>query len=351
MDIQHLTNEIKELKLNINVRVPTLQNRIEELEKDIVRLHELSTKDTIHRIDHNLNRLKNIEAVHKTSRTRLQNQIDAIHTNLQSMHKKYDELNKRVCKDRINHQNIEWTVSYLKDIMEVQKLNTLLPQEFGNHFRDTVQSIVDNEVFELLDYENQITKLVELKTVVTCSQYLDTCILCDNLSRFVDDRDDWLDSVPPIASFEYKLYEGHSQKEYCEKRWEEKIQEFVLFLEGLPNKTNTQDEILDMNNGSSPFKTVVCNEIKNKTILHPNNILDEATEYFKTNSLKTIDIVDTIKQMLVSSKYMLSDDFKKNKLDLKDIQFKFKMMTSPETISRDDILAEVFNIDNSISLI
>lgn len=89
----------------------------------------------------------------------------------------------------------------------------------------------------------------------------------------------------------------------------------------------------------------------NKIQLNSYNLLEKAVEFHNTFDNEELNIVETIQEMLASKEYVLSDDFKKNKLDLKDIQFKFKMLTSPETISKDEILAEVFNIDNTVSLI
>jgi hypothetical protein len=85
-------------------------------------------------------------------------------------------------------------------------------------------------------------------------------------------------------------------------------------------------------------------------ILTPTNLLDLAVEYSKSNKLHG-NIVDILKHMINSSEYILSDHFKTNKLDFKDIQFKFKMLASPESISKDEILYEVFNIDTTVSLI
>jgi hypothetical protein len=116
-----------------------------------------------------------------------------------------------------------------------------------------------------------------------------------------------------------------------------------------------EDEIMNvvlatLNAQTHPSQKSINNNNNCCTLTH-DNILEEAISYYYDNNTKIVEIVEVLKMMLNSSKYILSDDFKKNKLDLKDIQFKFKMMTSPESISRDDILVEVFNIDNSISLI
>ena len=106
-------------------------------------------------------------------------------------------------------------------------------------------------------------------------------------------------------------------------------------------------------------KNVLNKTINGKKQLTPYNLLEEVVSYYIDTDMeshvkcmnKEPDIVEVVKEMLLSKEYILSDDFKNNKLDLKDIQFKFKMLTSPETISKDEILAEVFNIDNSVSLI
>jgi hypothetical protein len=86
-------------------------------------------------------------------------------------------------------------------------------------------------------------------------------------------------------------------------------------------------------------------------ILTHDNLLEEAVSYYNDNDIEINDIVEVIKMMLNSSNYILSDAFKENKIDLKNIQFKFKQVASPESISRDDVLFEVFNIDNAVSLI
>jgi hypothetical protein len=114
-----------------------------------------------------------------------------------------------------------------------------------------------------------------------------------------------------------------------------------MSIENVRYEVNTQLSILK----SIPKTT------KEKSVITPENVMDQAIFYHNETKMTRCDIVETIQEMLRSSRYTLSDDFKKKKLDLKDIQFKFKMMVSPESISKDDILAEVFNIDNTVSLI
>lgn len=117
---------------------------------------------------------------------------------------------------------------------------------------------------------------------------------------------------------------------------------------------DVQDELMNINAELTALKgkTHAPKKIIDKYCsLTLDNLLEEAVAYYKDNDIETSDIVEVIKLMLHSAKYILSDEFKNNKIDLKDTQFKFKELASPESITRNDVLLEVFNIDNSLSLI
>lgn len=101
-------------------------------------------------------------------------------------------------------------------------------------------------------------------------------------------------------------------------------------------------EFIEDFNFRNTAKTIELNHI---------NLLEESVEFYKQFHQPTWDVVETIKEMLSSSRYTLSNDFRNNKLDLKDVQFQFEMMLSSNAISRNDILKEVFKIDDMISLI
>jgi hypothetical protein len=82
--------------------------------------------------------------------------------------------------------------------------------------------------------------------------------------------------------------------------------------------------------------------------LTPKNLLDECVAFFNSNTaLCTGDVVSTIKHMLNTKKFRLSDDFTKSKLDLQEVSFQYKILTNPDEISREEILDAVFNINNS----
>ena len=129
-------------------------------------------------------------------------------------------------------------------------------------------------------------------------------------------------------------------------------------VEKQDTETNTYETVKQCVDEVNDYvKNILNKTINGKKQLTPYNLLEEVVSYYNDCKYQIksinrhIDIVDVVKEMLLSKEYILSDFFKKNKLDLKDIQFKFKMLTSPETISKDEILAEVFNIDNTVSLI
>jgi hypothetical protein len=138
---------------------------------------------------------------------------------------------------------------------------------------------------------------------------------------------------------------------------------FIKILHGLQN-LDISFRIVNLTDDKIPFEIelyydkqcltniITLNDTLPKTmVITHDNLLEEAVSYYKNNGIEITDIVEVIKMMLNSSNYILSNAFKENKIDLKDIQFKFKQLASPESISRDDVLFEVFNIDNTISLI
>lgn len=133
---------------------------------------------------------------------------------------------------------------------------------------------------------------------------------------------------------------------------DETAQDINETIDGIHRKI--QDELLNIDTELTNLKGKTHQPKKiiddYYTLTH-DNLLEEAVAYYHENDMQINDIVEVIKMMLNSSKYILSDGFKKNKIDLKDIQFKFKQLASPEAISRDDVLFEVFNIDNTISFI
>lgn len=93
------------------------------------------------------------------------------------------------------------------------------------------------------------------------------------------------------------------------------------------------------------FVDRTVNNRKFKIISH-ENLLTLASDYYKNAENKEGNIVDTLKSMICSSQYLFSERFKKEKMNLEDIQFKFRMLTQPESISRDELISKLFKTVN-----
>lgn len=198
----------------------------------------------------------------------------------------------------------------------------ILSKEYVN------QEIKDAWVFGL---KRSITELEKYKVFRTIEEF-DYYIKNEfnpyrNLALTVKTTDDEV-SFPKSNATEKETQTTHNTSINTYDTVKQSVDEVNDYIKGMFNKTTN-----------------------NKIELNSYTILEKAVEYYNKFDNEELDIVETIGEMLASKEYVLSDEFKKNKLDLKDIQFKFKMLTSPETITKNEILAEVFNIDNSVSLI
>jgi hypothetical protein len=221
----------------------------------------------------------------------------------------------------INNYSVEHTEklhTYVKD----DKITTLesLLKELKLDVNVRVPTL-HNRVEEL---ETNLVKFIESSTQQTQKHNDDLSNLTKKLSDHV-----------AVCNNNFEAFDVHFRK--CNEFRQNVEHKIVDIYEQIENSDD------DVSEQSDDDKT---------NLLTPQNLLTEAVTFVKlSETQKSLDIVETIKSMLSSSRYILSDDFKKNKLDLKDIQFKFKLMTSPQTITRDEILAEVFDIDNTVSFI
>jgi hypothetical protein len=77
-------------------------------------------------------------------------------------------------------------------------------------------------------------------------------------------------------------------------------------------------------------------------LITPNNLLEKASKFYANSLDKQDDIVDTLKSMIASAKYTISKEFTIYKLDLEDTQYKFRILTRPESVTRDEIIQQVF---------
>jgi hypothetical protein len=108
--------------------------------------------------------------------------------------------------------------------------------------------------------------------------------------------------------------------------------------------------VVPVENTNAPLMDFVYDFMDNNKvkIISHDNLLTLATEYYKAAETKEDDIVDTLKSMICSSQYMFSERFKREKMNLNDVQFKFRMLTQPQSISNDEIIAKLFKTNNTV---
>ena len=106
------------------------------------------------------------------------------------------------------------------------------------------------------------------------------------------------------------------------------------------------DEMKQLINDRKILETnLIDSDVKS---INPENLLNECVAFHKSNNmLYNSDIISTIKLMLNSKRYILSKDFKNNKVDLHELSFEYKMLTKPDDITREELLDVIFNINNS----
>jgi len=282
----------------------------------------------------------------------------------------------------MNHKDCnEYHVIY--SLMELQNLSLIVNKSSSYKYPYTINNNGQEVSIKYLMDNTSYTYTFELKSF-DLQQKLHICILSQEYKN-QDVKDAWVyglkRNLTEIDHFKYKFFRTVEEFDDFIKNEFNTYKNFKLPAKTINDEassftpsngteketqtvqntsTNTYDTVkLCVDEVNDYVKNMLNKTINGKKQLTPYNLLEEVVSYYTDTDyeghIKTInkelDIVDVVKEMLISKDYMLSDDFKKNKLDLKDIQFKFKMLTSPETISKDEILAEVFNIDNTVSLI
>lgn len=131
------------------------------------------------------------------------------------------------------------------------------------------------------------------------------------------------------------------------QRYGENINEFIIenlnLIADLP-----QENIITVKQFLQGFNDI--SEINVFKLITPENIVEKIIEFYHNNEhIEKPYVVDILQTMLQSSEYKLSQDFKNTKVNLQEVQLKFDTQT--KQISRNEILAEVFNIDNNVSLL
>lgn len=251
----------------------------------------------------------------------------------------------------INYANIECDKIILYNILTCE-YEFLVPSKYGDNIKQFITDNSYNSKSNLtLEQQNYLSKVKQSRIV---KSFIDEFNNNENISKLKnikfsssdcskkthemlqdanDNLSNAIDEINDNAEFDKDFNAG-------------RFDDIEVSIVNLNNKLEI--ELMNINLELSSFKTKPTTKYN---VITPENIVDQSVLYHKEAKMTTCDIIETIKQMLISSRYTLSDDFKNKKLDFKNVQFNFKVQVSPDSISRDDIFNEVFHIDNEISLI
>lgn len=133
------------------------------------------------------------------------------------------------------------------------------------------------------------------------------------------------------------------------QKYGESINQFIIDNSNVITDL-TQENTITVKQFLQDFNDI--SEVNAFKLITPENVVEEIIEFYHNNEHnEKTNVVDILQTMLQSSEYKLSQEFKDTKVNLQEVQLKVEMHIHTKQVTRDDILAGVFNIDNSVSLI
>lgn len=239
-----------------------------------------------------------------------------------------DAMSKRMSSYEIKVMGLEWTVTYLRDVIRSMNIDTLLPQALGKVLGELIDGSICNEVFRIsdeFDYDSTLKILADTKTVLNWGQYLEVCILLDD----VDDKANKGDNLCEQGKKIFQKIHGMDIKEFRVTEWIEAIQKLISYIESLPNK------------GEIPQQNVVKHK-SSVTTLSPSNLIQEAIKFHKSNNSASNDLSETIQEMLLSKTFLLCETLLANKLNFVEANAYFLSAIAPHSLHKKDIMAILF---------
>ena len=131
------------------------------------------------------------------------------------------------------------------------------------------------------------------------------------------------------------------------KRYGENVEQFLSDNPNLKNGFH-RDNMITTKQFIDNFNNI---HTKQRYVLTPDNMNGEIQKFFQCNNFPKSEVLEIIEAMINTGDYYLSNEFKTHKLDLQNLQSQFDLYISSNHVSKNEILAEVFNIDNTVSLI
>ena len=255
--------------------------------------------------------------------------MDTLKTDIDIMSTKMSSYDDKLRNLQTKVGNLEWTITYLKDVIRSLNIDTLLPRELGEVLVELIRNSTDNEVFRMsdeYDFDSTINKLANTKTLLNWGQYLELCILLEDVDNRAEGMDKWADEDKLNNIFQ-KL-NGMSYKEFMVAKWFEAIQKLISYIESLTNKGDIPQNVMEQ-------KSCV-------TTLSPSNLIQEAIKFHKSNNSTSNDLSETIQEMLGSKRFILCETFLSKKMNFIETNAHFLSAIAPHTLEKKDIMAVLF---------
>lgn len=295
-NLQNMMYDLNMLKSDIDIMLKRTNNIANH--KGAIDVMKFDIKLLLERMkecESSINKFNNIEE-------RLELKIDDIARGVVQKKKKLqDEINEiwdrcNTCDE--NYDKITNRYELLRDLFLHVGDNMMLPSQSVDV---VVRQINEFRVFDENDNDDNDYKIVKdkfaTKHVHTCGQYLQLCLLTEKLED----------------SLEYG----------CVKDKKNAIKKLSAYIDTLPNK----EESL----------TQTSQEDQCDTVLSHANLIQEATNFYKSNSLTNEDLTKTIQEMLRTKQYMLSPTFQKTKLNFDEANVTFLSAVAPYNLSQDEL--------------
>ncbi len=299
------------------------QNRIDELEKDLVKFIDVCMK-------------KNID----------------INNKIIMLNNKFD-INDSECIQNLQIR-IRTLVDYKINISTMLKTvyeNTLIPTSLLNNFNAMIDTYI-NEPDEPIFHHEKEGKVLNDFSVIVKNKYSSKRV--HTYTQWVT-MNEHLNEIDMYANLLHICHDG-----YYDKCWQDSIQKLISYIDTLPSKSDDtkimtqienidiskQEKIISQDSANLISNTNTVNVTKNEkneiTTLTTDNLLEKCVEYTKIYKPDVPCILQVLQHMLSSKQYVLSKDMFDKKLNLEQINKDFKLQAYQDLLTEDDLISLLF---------
>lgn len=224
--------------------------------------------------------------------------------------------------------------------IELDKFKSFFEFLHDKHFMDIVEVTCFDEYVDISEQEVKVSKA---KISVICNKLT---TICDMWRAKVDiERTSFrefkvvLDAVKDIGYFADTQWHLCNRKIIINKYFACKncLDDVPSLLDGII------ETVQEMTNPyHEPIQSYVIDRCKSihrhdvpTTFVTPETLVQEAINFHKHHNLSNTDLTETVQEMLSTMQYILSEDFRKGKLDFEEANTWFLSAISPKTIRKD----------------